>query len=198
MVEFIRWKKFVLVAGVLSFLIIFSGLPAAAESPPLTPAAYWGSVHYSTGGGVASGMVEAYIDGDLKATAGIQDGFYGGAEGLAPKLVLEGTPDTVGKAVYFRVNGFAATPGVIWSPGDTRRVDLDAGLRCGDVNRSGSVTAADAALVLRAAAGKVSLAPDQQRAADVDGNGAVNGTDAGLILRRAVNLIENFPAETDR
>lgn len=191
-------KNMVLIMGVILLLVFVSGLPAAAGSPPLAPAAYWGSVRYSTGSCVDSGTVEAYIDGELAGSAEIKDGFYGGPGGLDPKLIVQGTADTVGKAVYFRVNGFAAVPAVTWNPGDTLQVDLDAGLRCGDVNRSDSITAADAALVLRGAAGTISLEKDQQRAADVDGNGTIDGEDARLILKRVVRLVSSFPVEDNR
>lgn len=191
-------KNVVLIMGVILLLVFVSGLPAAGGSPPLAPAAYWGSVRYSTGSCVDSGTVEAYIDGELAGNAEIKDGFYGGPGGFDPKLYVEGNEDTVGKAVYFRVNGFAAAPAVVWNPGDTLRVDLDAGLRCGDVNRSDTITAADAALVLCWAAGTASLEEDQQRAADVDGNGAVDGEDARLILKRVVRLVSSFPVEDNR
>ncbi len=82
MFKFICWKKIVLITSGLLFLVFVSGLPAAAGSPPLAPAAYWGSVRYSTGSCVDSGTVEAYIDGELAGSAEIKGGLYGGLGGL--------------------------------------------------------------------------------------------------------------------
>ncbi len=57
---------------------------------------------------------------------------------------------------------------------------------CGDVNRDGVVTAADAVIALEIAAGSREYDP----AADVDGDGAVTSLDALMILQAAVGGIE--------
>ncbi len=57
---------------------------------------------------------------------------------------------------------------------------------CGDVNRDGVVTAADAVIALEMASG--SRPPDA--AADVDGDGVVTSLDALMILQAAAGQIE--------
>ena len=65
---------------------------------------------------------------------------------------------------------------------------LDPGIRA-DVNQDGSVTSADAILILRFAVGLIALDEVQQVLADVNGDGRVNAGDAVLALRKAVGLI---------
>ncbi len=66
----------------------------------------------------------------------------------------------------------------------------------GDVNCDGSVTAADASLVLRCLVGLDTLTEQSARNADVDGVIGVTSQDAVTILRYLVGLIERFPIET--
>ena len=65
----------------------------------------------------------------------------------------------------------------------------------GDANCDCDVTAADAALVLRAVVGLTSLTGRGLNNAKVSGQAAISTEDAVLILRYAVGLIERFPAE---
>jgi outer membrane protein assembly factor BamB/subtilisin family serine protease len=67
----------------------------------------------------------------------------------------------------------------------------------GDVTGDGSVTALDAAVVLQACVGLVTLTPEQEERADVSGENGVTAYDASLILRYVVGLIEKFPVEGD-
>lgn len=61
-------------------------------------------------------------------------------------------------------------------------------------NEITEITAYDAALVLAASAGLLTLSPEQFLAADVNRNGAVSAMDAFYILQKAVGLIEGqFP-----
>lgn len=60
--------------------------------------------------------------------------------------------------------------------------------RAGDVDGDGKVTAADAQLALRAAAGLENLDADAAKAADVNGDGKVTAEDARTILRKSVGL----------
>ncbi len=65
----------------------------------------------------------------------------------------------------------------------------------GDANCDGSVTAADAALVLRVLVGLDTLTAQGMQNALVSGGDTLSATDAALILRRVVGLIDAFPAE---
>jgi PKD repeat protein len=65
----------------------------------------------------------------------------------------------------------------------------------GDVSQDGKVSAYDAALVLQATVGLITLTPEQEELADVSGNETVSAYDASLILQRVVGLIQKFPRE---
>ena len=65
----------------------------------------------------------------------------------------------------------------------------------GDANCDGEVTAADAALILRALVGLSELSSRGVLNADVDGDGEITAEDAAIILRMIVGLIDTFPAE---
>ena len=56
---------------------------------------------------------------------------------------------------------------------------------CGDVNVSGSLTASDALLVLKAAVGS-DVCPLLPCICDTNGNGTITASDALAVLRRAV------------
>ena len=64
----------------------------------------------------------------------------------------------------------------------------------GDANCDGSVTAADAAIILRALVGLSELSTRGVLNADVDGDGEITATDAATILRYVVGLIDTLPA----
>jgi len=63
----------------------------------------------------------------------------------------------------------------------------------GDVSLNGSITAYDAALVLRHIVELDTLTAEQQAVADVSGNGEVSAYDASLILQRVAGIIVAFP-----
>ena len=64
----------------------------------------------------------------------------------------------------------------------------------GDASGDDDISAYDAALMARAAAGLITLTPEQTAYADVSGDGIVNDVDAALIARYAVGLITMFPS----
>ena len=68
-------------------------------------------------------------------------------------------------------------------------------LAFGDVNSSGTVTAADALLALQASVGKTSLDTFGSLMADADGDSSVTVTDALLILMRSVKKNVNLDGE---
>lgn len=57
----------------------------------------------------------------------------------------------------------------------------------------GSVNATDAARILSAVTGEITLTPGEIVVADVSGDGSVSSTDAALILQRATGMISSFP-----
>ena len=60
----------------------------------------------------------------------------------------------------------------------------------GDVNQDGKITASDARLTLRAAAGLETLSAEKKSIADIDTNGKITASDARKILRIAAGLDE--------
>ena len=62
----------------------------------------------------------------------------------------------------------------------------------GDLNGDGKVNTADAAIVLKFAAGIVTLDADMQKAGDCNHDGKVNTADATLILKYAAGMITGF------
>ena len=65
----------------------------------------------------------------------------------------------------------------------------------GDANCDCEVTAADAAMILRALVGLDALSEAGRVNANVDGNASVTAADAAMILRYVVKCIDRFPAE---
>ncbi len=65
----------------------------------------------------------------------------------------------------------------------------------GDANCDGMITAADAAIILRALVNLSELTPRGAANADVNGDGEVTAADAAAILRYVVGLIKTLPVE---
>ena len=72
----------------------------------------------------------------------------------------------------------------------------DSDIVYGDANGDDVINSADAALVLRYAANKISDSDMNTAATDVNGDGTINSADAALILRYAANKITEFPVES--
>lgn len=66
----------------------------------------------------------------------------------------------------------------------------------GDVDMDGKVSAADARIVLRAAAKLITLTMEQEELADVDWDGKITANDARLLLR-VVSGLESFDSEDE-
>lgn len=58
-----------------------------------------------------------------------------------------------------------------------------------------TIDAADAARILAANVGQVTLSPEERLGCDASGNGTLSGLDASLVLKRAVGLLEALPIE---
>ena len=67
----------------------------------------------------------------------------------------------------------------------------------GDVNQDGSITSADAILVLRSAVELITLDATQRVLADVNEDGRIGSGDAVLILRKAVGLLAKVVVGTE-
>lgn len=71
------------------------------------------------------------------------------------------------------------------------------GVKYGDIDGSGTVTATDALMAQKAFLGQIELNDRQKRAADVNGDGMVDATDALLIEKYALGEIDKFPIEKE-
>ena len=58
----------------------------------------------------------------------------------------------------------------------------------GDCNGDGSVSSADASMILRYLVGMANSSEHMSLVADTDGNGTINANDASLILRYLIGL----------
>lgn len=77
------------------------------------------------------------------------------------------------------------------------KIDLtNLGASPGDVSGNGTVSAYDAAMVLKYVVGLITLTDTQKEAADVSKNGTVSAYDAALILQYVLGLIMSFPEES--
>jgi hypothetical protein len=65
----------------------------------------------------------------------------------------------------------------------------------GDVTGDGRVTTLDAAVVLQASVGLITLTEEQEERANVSGENGVTAYDASLIMRYVVGLLTKFPVE---
>jgi len=79
----------------------------------------------------------------------------------------------------------------------TKGLSQSNGVKYGDVDGSGTVTATDALMAQKAFLGQIELTDRQKRAADVNGDGMVNATDALLIEKYALGEIDKFPVEKE-
>ncbi|MBR3129509.1 MAG: leucine-rich repeat protein, partial [Clostridia bacterium] len=73
-----------------------------------------------------------------------------------------------------------------------QQYDVQPYLLRGDANMDGSVTSADAALILRHVIGFETLADTALQLADVNGDGKITAADAAMILRFVVGLIHTL------
>ncbi len=111
----------------LMFSIILVGV--YADSPPVLPHAFYGTVLHGTSD-VPSGVeITAEISGQQKASFTMtSDGAYGGgSDPDTQKLIVSSVSDDEGKAILFYVGGALATTtpsSVTWRPGGISEVDL--------------------------------------------------------------------------
>lgn len=98
---------------------------AAQESPPATPASYYGQAFVDGEPAPAGVTVAAVVDGETVATIETgQNGSFGGAEAFAEKLTVPEPDGGNGTTVSFTVAGEPAAETVAWEAGDVRELSL--------------------------------------------------------------------------
>ena len=121
----------------------------------------------------------AIVKPNYSLTATVQ--YYAGSHAVSGATItaagVSGTTDSTGKVTLTGIPSSAVT--VLASMSGT--------------TPTGTVTANDASLVLKASVGKETLSDHQKLAADVNYDGRVNEADASLILQMAVRKLSTFP-----
>jgi hypothetical protein len=105
-----------------------------------------------------------------------------------PGGVLSWTPtfaDAALSPVTFTITASSGTPALTATT--TTVVTVSFGVAVGDINGDGSITSADASLILQYVVGLITLTPLQLHAADVNGDGKVGALDAAWILYYSIN-----------
>jgi hypothetical protein len=98
---------------------------AAQESPPATPASYYGQAFVDGEPAPAGVTVAAVVDGETVATIETgENGSFGGAGAFAEKLTVPEPDGGNGTTVSFTVAGEQATETVAWEAGDVRELSL--------------------------------------------------------------------------
>jgi uncharacterized protein YjdB len=133
----LRTKLLVVLATVLILLASGIGL-AQAQNPPL-PAIYSGSVQDTSGAVVASGIVHAYINDQLKGSEGFQGGKY-------YNIIVQGKSEDSGQPVVFKVVvndvEYPATPNqqVKWNSGDMTGINYPYVNLTVDMSQAGQIS----------------------------------------------------------
>lgn len=125
--RYLRELSLFLVAALILAVVGGGMTLAQGESPPPPPQGFWGSVSYQDGGSVASGTVEATMNGTVRDSITIKDGQYGGPGPFDRRLNVSGTIDEIGSTIEFYVNGVKANETATWVGGQTQpvvRLDL--------------------------------------------------------------------------
>ena len=108
-------------------------------------------------------------------------------------------PETFGKGVFdgaaddftiYYAKGTMGWTTPAWNGYPTEEFEPSA--RVGDLNGDSKINTADAALVLKAAAGMLNLTSEQQKCGDCNHDNTVNTADAVLILKYAAGMITSF------
>ncbi len=171
--------------------ITILGAASSSEVPQL-PRAYYGAIAIDGDPAPAGTEIIAMINGTEKGsfvTASI--GVYGGSGTFDPKLLVAGSECDVGDIVAFRIDGMQAHQTDIYNPGTSTNRYISVGdveVR-GDLNSDGSVTPADAAIVLAIAAGSRPCDAAMLERVDVSGDDKVTSLDALMILKAAAGEI---------
>jgi len=149
-------------------------VPIASPSPTATqtasPSASATPVTPAAGPGAISGQIRQALNANLVPSANVTLEFAAGGQASL-------TQTTAGGLYSFRSIAEQA-----WTIEPSLFGDLD-----------GSVNEMDAATILAAAAGEITLGREQLVAGDVSGDGSVSEVDASLILQHATEMAATFP-----
>ena len=107
-----------------SFIIlVFVGI-IYAQSPPVLPASYYGTVEVEGGGVLNNVKLVAKIDGKVVGEITITNNKFGGESFDKGKLLVQGTPDDEGKDVEFYIGKYKVKETVKWHSGDIKEIKL--------------------------------------------------------------------------
>lgn len=112
--------------GILLILLLLPLVFAVDESPPVPPAAFYGSASINGASAPAGTVITARLDGIQRGSFTISEaGKYGGLDGREAKLFVSGTDKDRGKTVYFYINGVEAGTAQ-WNDGAVYNLNLAA------------------------------------------------------------------------
>lgn len=185
--------KAVLTAILLMGIAIGAMIPAAsaasASSIPLLPCEISGTVTINGDPAPAGTNVVAYMENVERGRITVANpGIFGGTGPFDERIVIMGEADDPGKMITFKVNGIPGNITVPFVSGESYRINLDARLLRGDLNRNGRVDIGDVAKVAYMAVGLIE--PDLE--ADFHGDGKVDSADAALIAYYYVGKISEL------
>ena len=112
-----KLKKIISIAVAMLVITCFAPAYAFAAGPPALPHAFYGTLKINDSDAPIGAVVEAtgtgVVTGPDNPITTIEVGKYGGAGGLDPKLVVQGTIED-GAEIEFYVNGYKADQTAEW------------------------------------------------------------------------------------
>jgi hypothetical protein len=106
----------------LIFIFLTTGI--YAESAPVLPASYYGTVSVEGGGTLNNVKLIAKINGENRGSIIIQNNKFGGVSYSEGKLIVMGSQEDDGKTVEFYIGTYKAKETVSWKSGDVRELSL--------------------------------------------------------------------------
>ena len=108
--------------SIFTFIFLITSL--SAESIPVLPASYYGTINVEGGGTLNNVKLIAMINGEERGSITIQNNKFGGASYSEEKLVIEGNQEDDGKTVEFYIGDYKAKETISWKSGDIQELSL--------------------------------------------------------------------------
>jgi hypothetical protein len=103
-----NWNFVMLIGAVVFSFIICASFVAAGDSTPTLPDRFYGTVTINDQPAPVGTLITAVVQGGGGSFTTTQEGVYGSTLGSEPKLLVQGTDDSIGMPVSFFVNGLPA------------------------------------------------------------------------------------------
>ncbi|WP_232210809.1 S-layer protein [Methanothermococcus okinawensis] len=106
----------------LTFIFLTSAV--YAESAPILPASYYGTINVEGGGTLNNVKLVAKINGEERGSIIIKNNKFGGKSYSEEKLIVKGSSDDEGKTVEFYIGNYKADETTTWKSGDVKELSL--------------------------------------------------------------------------